>query len=730
MDKLIYGKSGLERVVGAEWKNSVLTIFIEHEADIETIEIDHEPYTLFDGPVFKECRELEGKLPLRYYKKYENENDQKWDAIKARRQGYEIWRAFDTIEGALISKGITFYRGMDPTDVSILSLDIETTGVNPKDSIILSISTTFRKGKTLEKRLFAYDDYANEKLMVQDFADYVRKMDPSILTGYNILGFDIPFILERHPNVLLGRNRSKVFVSEETKEKRKDASQSYSFRPCHVYGRQIVDAFHLTIDYDLSSGRKLPSYKLKEVMAFLELEKEGRAHYDASKIRHNYMIPEEWEKIKAYNIDDADDVITLLDHLWEPFFYFSQHIPMTFERQTQTATGTKINNMMLRAYIQDRHSVPIGDEKKPYEGGLVIGNFGLFEHCNKVDVKSMHPSIMVLKNICVDHKDPLKYFPKLVTHFRKARIDDKDLYEKTKIKKYKSQSEAKKIFINSLYGFLGARRLNFNSMAAASEITAESRDILRKGISWSDKKNYTIVNADTDSFMYSSGKRIPAEAFAKEIIDLNSIFPSQIEWEHDGQYEKVLVLKSKNYVLVEYGGKTITKGNSIKATMKEPALRKFISDVISHLLDKRTEFEIARLYVSCVFKILQIGKTTPIDEWCSKITVTKAILEKSKTRQARIRESLAGSNYKEADKAFIFFETKEKVCLLENFNGVFYEDAMFKKLFSTAEIFDNVFNTDILINFAHKRSKSLLQSLKSESDIDAVAKALCEGKKK
>ncbi len=102
------------------------------------------------------------------------------------------------------------------------------------------------------------------------------------------------------------------------------------------------------------------------------------------------------------------------------------------------------------------------------------------------------------------------------------------------------------------------------------------------------------------------------------------------------------------------------------------------------------------LYINCIHSIESI---TP---WCSKQTITKAVLEKQETRQRRVREALEGSSYKEADKVWLFFETSESLCLRENFSGEFEKSKLYKKLYSTAQIFSSVFDTSLLPDFSLK----------------------------
>lgn len=713
-DPFIYGQNQIEGIVGIEYQDGKAVIFKESKyGDTERIEIDHKLFCLYSGRAFAECESLDGNLHFNEVGFYASESELKHRRYSARAKGYDVWVPRTETEGILIGKGITFFKGLDPEDVSVLALDLETVNINPraKDSKILIISATYRKGDYYERKEFCYNDYMNEALMVADFADFVRRVDPAMIIGYNILGFDLPYIHDRGHALRIARNRSTVKFDDRPAEKRKDASQSYTFIPARAWGRQVVDLLHLTIEYDLASGRKLPSYRLKEVMQFLGLEREGRAHYDASKIKANYTDPVEWQKIRDYCADDADDCIKLLDHIWKPFFYYTQNIPMTFERMTQTSSGAKVNNFMIRAYLQEGHSIPDGDPKEGYPGGVVIGRPGYYEHVYKVDVKSMYPSIIIRDNICVENKDPLRVFPRMVKYFTDARLKNKALYAQTKDPNVDALQGSQKIFINSCYGYLGAPRLNFNSMAHADAVTAAGRDILSKGIKWAETKGFSIVNADTDSFSFTCGKKL--DNFPELIKELNSLYSEVIEWENDGYYPKTLIVAPKNYVLVKENGGWIMKGNSLKATMKEPALARMIDDFLRALIEKRSD-ELVDIYNSYVVKAGNIGTVDEMREWASKKTVTKAVLVGGRTNEARIMEAIDGTDYSEADKIRVFFETDTKVSLVENFNGTYDKRRLYAKIHGNIKTFKNLIDMSLFTNYSFKRSQTSLDKILSK----------------
>lgn len=618
---------------------------------------------------------------------------------------------YNPAEMVMIKDGYTYYKGMKPGDVSVLSFDIETTSLSPENGKVLLISNTFRRNGKVERRLFSHDDYNSQKEMVYAWCNYVQDCNPSIILGHNVFNFDLPYLAGVADRLPLGRDGSDAVFATHVSSFRKDGSQSYDYKNVRVFGREIVDTFHLSIKYDV--GRKYENYKLKQIIQQEGLEKEDRQHYDASRIRHLYTDVQEWNKIKKYAEHDADDALALFDLMAPSFFYYTQSLPKTFQQVINTATGSQVDSFMKRAYLQQAHSIPEPSNAVDYEGAISFGKPGLYKHVNKMDVASLYPSIILKEKIYDKAKDPQGLFLQMVHYFTTQRLHNKKLAKETGDRYYKDLSDSQKIFINSAYGFMGAPGLIFNSPANAAKVTRTGREILTEGIKWAEGKGFQVVNADTDSFSYTTGKQLSGESFAEHIEEINRLREG-IVWENDGQYKKVLIVKAKNYVLDD-GKKVVIKGSSLKATMKEPALKRFIDDIILLLLDDRKDM-LYDLYSDYVNVIGAIGRED-VGSWCSKKTITKAVLHPQRTNEARIKEALGTKHVEEGDKVFVFFETPEKLTLKENYNGIIDKPTLYKKLYKTLEIFNTVLDISVFPNYSLKRNLKRIENETDESKV-------------
>jgi hypothetical protein len=220
--------------------------------------------------------------------------------------------------------------------------------------------------------------------------------------------------------------------------------------------------------------------------------------------------------------------------------------------------------------------------------------------------------------------------------------------------------------------------------------------------------DFQLVNCDTDSIMINKGD---SSFFTKEerialLNEINSLFPDMIRWEDDGYFQKVIVLRAKNYIMKLEDGQIKYKGSAVKATTKEPRLQQFIKDVIDSMLEGRNDYiEIYNKYVK------EIINVTDIKPWASKKTITSNVLNGTRTNETNVKEAIEGTDYAEGDKIYAFYDDQDKLTLVENFKGLYNKSRLFKKLYNTSELFENVLSEGTFINYSLVRSRKLLEVL-------------------
>lgn len=688
---LIFGKDNTENVVSCEVHDGSVDLFIEKDGKISIKTIPNKYWLLAPVKYDSGFTKLEGKLYYNWIKYYDNKSD--WWKDRKNYARKDIYSVTDDKEAAMILNGFTYFKNMKVSDVSLLSFDIETDGLaRTETSRVYLIANTFRsQGKTIRK-MFSCDDYESDAEMFEAWCEWVREIDPTLMIGYNIFGYDIPYL--KHCAALsgvdlnLGRDGSALTINKYESKFRKDGSQDYLYNRANIYGREIVDMMFVAYHYDF--GRKYDSYGLKAVIKHEGLEVKDRQFYDAGTIKDNWDNLEERVKIKKYAEHDGDDPIALFDLMIVAYFYLNQSVPKTFQQINYSASGSQINSFLVRSYLQNGHSISKASDAQYFEGATSFGNCGIFKNVFKVDVASLYPSIMLAFQVHDKYKDPNQHFLKMVEYFTNERLVNKQKGKEDRY--YKDLSEAQKIVINSSYGLLGATGLNFNSPLNAALVTRKGREILKTAIDWAESWGFQIVNGDTDSISLCFEDFSDIDPTMRKQIceDLNELYPEQIRWEDDGYYTSVVVIKTKNYILKGEDGKLKIKGSALKASMKEIALKEFIKEIIDTLVDGKKE-DILPIYNKYIYECFNVKD---ISRWCSKRTVTASVLNPERTNEQKVLDAIGDSEVQMGDKIRVYFANDKSLKLQQHWNGDHDPLVLVKKVYDSLKIFANVLDME------------------------------------
>lgn len=221
--------------------------------------------------------------------------------------------------------------------------------------------------------------------------------------------------------------------------------------------------------------------------------------------------------------------------------------------------------------------------------------------------------------------------------------------------------------------------------------------------------NYHLTNLDTDSIMFC--KPDGSEFSPKEQEDLlnevNSLFSKNISWEHDGYFSRVIIFKAKNYVMYD-GKKMKKKGSALKSATKEIIFKKFSDEMIQAILDDKTNFlEIYHKYVKLCMNVTKDN----IKDFASKKSISKKVMENDRTNEAKIRDTIQGTDYRIGDKIYVYFKEDGSLSLIENFDGSYDKKKILEKLYNSTSLFDSVIDTSQFLNYKLKRNQPALEEL-------------------
>src|ERR1700676_3034910 len=127
MNKLVFGKDTTQNIVSIEVLDEKTEIFIEQDSNINSFYIPNKYWILAHTPLDNNFMKLDGSLHYQYGKQYQSKSE--WLFDKKRYWRSDIYTIYDFKEQCMVNKGITYFKGMKVNDVSVLSFDIETTGL-------------------------------------------------------------------------------------------------------------------------------------------------------------------------------------------------------------------------------------------------------------------------------------------------------------------------------------------------------------------------------------------------------------------------------------------------------------------------------------------------------------------------------------------------------------------------------------------------------------------------
>lgn len=775
-NNLIYGKDKTQGIVSVEIDGNDLVLFY-NDATVERRPAKF--WLCANRPLDRHFYKMKGKSHYNYIRVFTDKNEYyKFRNIYRKKDIFCIW---NDVEAQMISKGITLFKGLKVEDVSVLSFDIEGSGlVRNETSNAFVITNTLKKNGEVIIKQFREDDYIDQGYMINDWCKWVRKVDPTVLNGHNIFGYDLDYLNHVASmygrELLLGRDNSAAKFGKKPKNYRVDGSQTWEYKNCTIFGRHVIDGMFLAVKYDI--GRNYPSWGLKPIAEYEGIVAEDRQFYDASKIGENWSDLVEREKIVKYCEHDGNDSLALYELMIPSFFYMCQSIPKPFQVIVNSASGSWLNTIMLRSYLQDFHSVPKANKAEDFgkvSGGISFGVSGVHDNVFKIDIKSMYPSIMMEYKVNDPKKDPQNNFFNMVEHFTKKRFEQKGKYKETGDKYYDDLQAASKIFINSCYGMLGTSGLNFNNFAGADFITGMGRQIIRETMKWAtgkdidywwnevaiekdltkklkpydfskdniyenklDVKHYipenhgfVMTNADTDSisFRKSDGSPFTDEETEYLISEINDILPEKIEYEDDGYFDRVIVIKAKNYVL-KSGDKIKYKGSSLTDSKKEPALIEMLHRIIEDsLIYENTDY--VYTYEKYLKEVMDISN---ISRWAVKKSITEKLLESDRANETKVVDALEGKDFQIGDKVYVFTKIdglKQAVVkgepvflkktgepkmvensvlrLVEDFDGDYSKWHYVERVYKTFKILENVIDMSRLVKYHLKANRKLLE---------------------
>lgn len=360
--------------------------------------------------------------------------------------------------------------------------------------------------------------YPKESELLDAWSEFVRQLDPDIITGYNINNFDIPYLINRAKHlkvnnfVYLGRIKDVKSVIKESVIQSKQMGRREN-KQVNFEGRVPFDLlFVLLRDY------KLRSYTLNAVSYhFLQEQKEDVHHSIITDLQNG--TDQSRRRLAIYCLKDAYLPLKLLNKLMCIVNYMEMARVTGVSLASLLTRGQQIKvvSQLLRKARDAGYLIPTytsqGGDNEQYEGATVIEpRRGYYSApIATLDFASLYPSIMMAHNLCyttlvkpadrkkLDVKDeditqtPAGNFfvkpnvrkgllPEILESLlgarKKAKADLKNETDPFKRSVLDGRQLALKISANSVYGFTGAQVGKLPCLEISGSVTAYGRTMI------------------------------------------------------------------------------------------------------------------------------------------------------------------------------------------------------------------------------------------------------------
>jgi len=281
----------------------------------------------------------------------------------------------DPVEQYLMLTGMTHFIGMEFAQLRRLQIHIETyitTGFEFASAAregdrIVAIAIADNRGFEHVLRGDAHGDQADERAMLTELVRIIGECDPDVIEGHNLFRANLEYLEQRarrlDVKLALGRDGSVMYARPARLQ---IAERTIAYRRFDAYGRNLVDTWILAQHYDIGS-RELESFELRELAKHLGIAREGRVYLDARLTSHHF--DNDREALFQSALEEVRETRDVAEALSASYFVQAQIFPYSYQNAILRGNATKIDALMMRAYLAQHHSIPAGGEPKPFAGG-------------------------------------------------------------------------------------------------------------------------------------------------------------------------------------------------------------------------------------------------------------------------------------------------------------------------------------------------------------------------
>ena len=448
-------------------------------------------------------------------------------------------------EGLLTFENPEISSGNYYPEYKIMSFDIET----GKDGRLLSLAYSFRSKSLNEDKTIVLGEGVEtlevkfalkEQGILSFFQEAVKRLDPDIFTGWNVIGFDFNFLDKKSKKLnvplILGRSNRSLDMFQSVKGE----------WHVNLEGRVVIDGPRaMKMNFFSFESFKLNNVA-KELLGFGkdideddDIDKWGEIE---RRFREDKMSLARYNVLDAVLVLDIFEKIKLIDLVLTRSFISG----MLMERVGGSTAAFD------HFYLPPLHTAGVVAPNvedvgwaRQSKGGFVLNpKVGIHQNVLVLDFKSLYPTVIQTFFI-----DPLSRFNKLINplttptgltfsrteHILPNKIGELLKYRsEAKINKNTNLSQSVKILMNSFYGVMGSSGCRFYQEDLPDGITSSGQWILKTVIEYLESMGFAVLYGDTDSLFVQLQELEDYDSQADKLVDkVNKYLTNKIKIDYD-----------------------------------------------------------------------------------------------------------------------------------------------------------------------------------------------------
>jgi len=506
--------------------------------------------------------------------------------------------------------------------------------------------------------------YTDETAMLKAVAAYISVRDPDILSGWNFVEFDMPYIAGRMEKLGL----SSVMLARLPGMTERNA----------LRGRALFD---LLTGYKKMHSTQKESYRLDAI---------AEEEIGQRKVRYTGTISDLWknrpELLVEYNFKDVELCVAInkKDNIIGFYREIARYVGCPLDK---TLNSSSVIDIYILRKAHGKYVLPSKGfaNAEEFEGATVFEpSRGVRENVIVLDLKSLYPMAMMTINASPETKDPagelvapngirFKKEPdgltrSILSELLKERDDKKALmntfpFGSPQYVLYDMQQNVLKVIMNTYYGVSGYTRFRLFDREIGAAVTSVGRAIIEHTRRVIEQQGYKVIYGDTDSCMVQLpplGREdtiATARAIEKQLNESYKAF-AKCELNADTHYfsikfEKIYARffqagRKKRYAgqLVWKEGKEINQIDIVGFEIRRsdtPQITKAVQTQVMQMILAGSGYDEIRVYLAGIIKDYRTGRFS-LDEVGIPGGIGKA-LDDYNTDDAQVRGAKYANQY-------------------------------------------------------------------------------------